>query len=160
MARHRPNWRAIKMHRSYTVEEAALVLNVAKGTMRRWLKDGLPAITDKKPLLILGPDLKDYLAGRVKPKHRCQLDQLFCFRCREPRSAAGSLMDYVPATVKSGHLSAICEECDAIMNKAFSAAKLPALMRLADVSFPQGQPSLIDMANPRGNDHLQKERSA
>jgi hypothetical protein len=159
MARHRPNWRAIKTHRSYTVEEAALELGIAKGTARLWLKGGLPAITDKKPLLILGPDLKEFLQRRRKPKQRCQLHEFFCFRCRVPRAAAGRI-DYEPKTAKSGNLSAICEECETIMHKNFSKAKLPLLMRLADVSFPQGEPSLTDMADPRENDHLQKERKA
>ena len=43
------------------------------------------------------------------------------------------------------------------MNKAFSAAKLPLLERQAEVSFPQGQPRLIDRGKPRGNDHFNKE---
>ncbi|UVC09593.1 helix-turn-helix domain-containing protein [Rhizobium sp. TH2] len=149
MARNRPNWRAIKIHRSYTVEEAAIVLGVAKGTVRLWLKGGLPAITDKKPLLILGPDLKDYLETRRKPKQRCQLQEFFCFRCKVPRAAAGRLIDYVPKAAKSGHISAICEACETIMNKNVSAAGLPLLMRLAEVSFPRGQPSLTDITNPR-----------
>jgi excisionase family DNA binding protein len=56
-----PNRRSIKIHRNYTVEEAARVTGCAKGTIRRWIKSGaLPAITDRKPNLILGGDLFDY----------------------------------------------------------------------------------------------------
>jgi hypothetical protein len=61
-----PNRRSIKIHRNYTVEEAAHVTGSTKGTIRRWIKSGaLPAITDLKPNLILGGDLFDYLKARA-----------------------------------------------------------------------------------------------
>lgn len=47
----KPNRRAIKIHRNYTVEQAASVTGCAKGTIRRWIKSGaLPAITNRKPI--------------------------------------------------------------------------------------------------------------
>jgi DNA-directed RNA polymerase specialized sigma24 family protein len=45
MAGKRPTGQRIKTHRSYDVTEAARALGVAKGTVRRWLKDGLPCRT-------------------------------------------------------------------------------------------------------------------
>ncbi len=160
MARHRPNMRAIKLHYSYTSEEAAKILGVSKGTVLRWLKNGLPHLTDQRPYLILGADLRDFLAKRKKPKQRCELHQCFCFRCQEPKAAAGGMVDYIPRTALSGQISAICEDCGTIMNKAFSAAKLPLLERQAEVSFPHGQPRLNDRGKPRGNDHFNKELQA
>lgn len=53
--RRRFNWSRVKVHRSYTVDEAARLLGVTKGTIRRWIGAGLPAITDRKPFLILAP---------------------------------------------------------------------------------------------------------
>tara|TARA_R110002020_G_scaffold37828_3_gene113979 strand:- start:9342 stop:9824 length:483 start_codon:yes stop_codon:yes gene_type:complete len=157
MAGRRPNRRAIKLHYSYTTEEAARSLGVSKGTVRRWLKDGLRHISDQRPFLILGPDLRDFLDRRAKPKQPCQLHQCFCFRCKEPKAAAGGMVDYVPHTALNGQISAICEGCGTIMHKAFGAANLHLLKRLADVSFPQGQPRLGDKGKPRGNEHFEKE---
>lgn len=160
MANRRPDRRAIKQHRNYTTEEAALTLGVAEGSVRRWLKSGLPHIADRRPFLILGSDLRDFLEKRDKPKQRCALHEFFCFRCRTPKSAAGRMIDYTPRTALAGQLSGICETCGTIMHKNFSASKLPLLVRQADVSFPQGQPSLIDSTNPRSNDHFKKEPKA
>tara|TARA_R110002020_G_scaffold198830_9_gene400161 strand:+ start:39887 stop:40369 length:483 start_codon:yes stop_codon:yes gene_type:complete len=157
MARHRPNRRAIKLHYNFTSEEAARELGVSKGTVLRWLKDGLPHLAEQRPYLILGADLRDFLQKRNKPKQHCELHQCFCFRCQEPKAAAGGMVDYIPRTALSGQISAICTDCGTIMNKAFSAAKLPLLERQAEVSFPQGQPRLIDRGKPRGNDHFNKE---
>lgn len=68
--RHRgkpkPSGRAVKIHRSYTVEEAARATGYAKGNVRRWVSSGLlPALTDQRPHLILGADL-DALRRIVK----------------------------------------------------------------------------------------------
>ena len=160
MAGRRPNGRTIKQHYSYTTEEAARTLGVSKGTVRRWLKDGLPHISDQRPFLILGPDLRDFMINRGKQKRCCELHQCFCFRCKEPRAAASGMIDYIPRTALSGQISAICDDCGTIMHKAFSARKLHLLQRVADVSFPQGQPCLSDRAEPRGNDHFKQEPKA
>ncbi len=157
MAGRRPYRRAIKQHYSYTTEEAAQSLRVSKATVRRWLKDGLPHIADQRPFLILGADLRNYLDQKSQKRQRCELHQCFCFRCQKPRAAAGRMIDYTPKTILSGQISAICEDCGTIMNKAFSAGKLPLLELEAEVSFPQGKPCLNDMAKPRGNDHFKKE---
>lgn len=156
MARCRQNRRAIKQHYSYTSEEAARTLGVSKGTVRRWLKEGLPHIADQRPFLLLGADLREFLEHRAKPKQQCELHECFCFGCRRPRTAAGGMVDYIPRTALSGQISALCDDCGTLMHKAFSAAKLPLLERQAEVSFPQGQPCLVDMANPCSNDHFQK----
>ena len=59
-----PNHRRVKIHRNYTVDEAARILDVHKNTVRQWLKNGLPAIDDRRPLLILGSELSAYLKKR------------------------------------------------------------------------------------------------
>lgn len=48
---------------------------VHKNTVRSWVKDGLATNDDKRPMLILGSDLKDYL-------QRNQLNQeMLAFLC-------------------------------------------------------------------------------
>lgn len=70
----KPDRRSIKLHRSYTVDEASRTIGSAKGTIRRWIKSGaLPALTDQKPNLILGEDLIDYLKARAKPGPKMEL---------------------------------------------------------------------------------------
>lgn len=133
MAR-RPNWRRIKSHRNYTVEEAARALGHCRGTIRRWLKNGLPAIRDQRPALILGTDLIDYLKARRAPKQTCKLDQCFCLRCRAPRRPAFAAVEYRPVTSTSGNLRALCEVCSAVMHKRVSAARLQVLRATLDVT--------------------------
>lgn len=156
--RRRPNWQGIKRHRSYSVGEAAKVLGVSKLTVRRWIKDGgLPALKEKRPTLILGRDLKEFHRLRSKPRTRLQSDELFCFKCRCARTPAANMADYTPRTSRTGTLMAICEVCGTDMHKAISAAALGGLARVLDLSFPEGQPHLSEIAKPLVHDHFRQE---
>jgi excisionase family DNA binding protein len=81
---HRTKRKGLKAHRNYTVEEVARLLGVARGTVRRSTKKGLRFVTERRPRLIRGDDLLDFLAKMKAPKARCQLHECYCFKCRAP----------------------------------------------------------------------------
>ena len=86
MKRRHPNYRLVKIHRNYTVEEIAKLFDIHKNTVRQWIKEGLETINDKRPMLILGPVLMAFLqARRLKNKQTCKPGELYCVRCRAPR---------------------------------------------------------------------------
>jgi excisionase family DNA binding protein len=158
MARHRPDRRRVKIHRNYTVEQAAHVTGCAKGTIRRWIKSGaLPAITDRKPHLILGGDLFDCLKARASTRTKLQLHECYCLKCRVPRVPALGIADYVPLSPTTGNLAALCSTCTTIMHKAISLAALAALAGFVEVTVRQASKHLTDTAKPSLNDHLAEE---
>lgn len=136
MAR-RAGWRAVKIHRSYTVEEVAINQGVEKGTVRRWLKAGLQSVNDKRPCLILGGDLVDFLKNRRRPKQTCKPEECYCFKCKAPRKAALGEAEYKPITPTNGQLIALCGECATLMNKRISWAKLEALNGILHITIRQ-----------------------
>jgi hypothetical protein len=112
MGKRHPNYRHVKVHRSYTVEETASLFGIHKNTVREWIKAGLPVIDDKRPKLILGHDLAAFLqARRIKKKQTCEPGQMYCVRCRAPKMAAGDMAEYLPHTEKLGMLKALCPDC-------------------------------------------------
>ena len=155
MKRRHPNHRLVKIHRSYTVEEIAMLFGIHKNTVRRWVKEGLAVIDDKRPMLILGHVLVEFLqARRVKNKQPCKPGELYCVRCRCPKSPAGDMAEYSPITEKFGNLIAICPDCDALMNRRVSLAKIRQVSGKIDISFPEALRHLIDSANPTVNGDL------
>lgn len=155
MGKRHPNHRLVKIHRSYTVHEIASLFDIHKNTVRRWVKEGLAAIDDRRPMLILGHVLVGFLqARRAKSKQPCKAGELYCVRCRSPKSPAGDMAEYSPITEKFGNLIAICPDCDAFMNRRVSLAKIRQVSGKIDISFPEALRHLIDSANPTVNGDL------
>ncbi len=155
MAR-KANWRALRIHRSYTVNEAARTLCVGKPTVRRWIKAGLPIIDDQKPMMILGRDLLGYLKARKKPKKSCNLDQCFCFKCCEPRMGAYQEAEIVSIVPSSANIRMLCERCATIMHKRMSWTQIEALTEILTVSASQALKHLIEAAQPCLNVHYEE----
>jgi excisionase family DNA binding protein len=157
VAGHRLDRRRIKQNYSYTVDEAARTVGAAKGTIRRWLNDGLPAIRDRKPLLILGADLIDYMKGKNRPKCACPPGSCYCVRCRDVRRPAGAFAEFVPIDTRSGNLGAVCPACGGLMYRRTSYKQLEAIRAILDVTIVDRQPRLNDSGQPSTNEHLRKD---
>ena len=158
MTKHRPQWRLIKAHRNYSVEQAAEALKVAPGTVRRWLKTGLPDLADQKSTLILGSALKAFGASRKREKQTCLPHECFCVRCRAPRSPALGMADFVPESPTGSFLRALCCECGTIMQKPIAKASLKALGAILDISICQASADLNECPKPRLNVHSEQEQ--
>jgi hypothetical protein len=152
MRKRRPNYRRVKIHRSYTVEEIASLLGTHKNTVRRWVKAGLSTCDEKRPMLISGHQLTAFLqARRTRNTHTCQPGEMYCVRCRAPKIPAGDMADYVPVAERFGNLEAICPDCDSIMNRRVSMAKLVQVRGKLDITFRQGLRHLSESDQPTVN---------
>lgn len=159
MGKRWPSPTRVKRHRSYEIVEAARALDVHKNTVCRWIKDqGLEAITDRKPFLIRGTALQDFLRGkRTGGRSKCELDQLYCLKCRAPREPAGRFVLYRAVTEAGGNLEALCAVCETRMFKGLSSSDLPALRLLVDVLLPEAERDIGDTAVPSLNGDFDKE---
>ena len=152
MSKRHPNPRLAKIHRNYTVEEVASLFGVHRNTVREWVKRGLPTNDDRRPMLILGRDLVAFLqARRTKNKRTCKPGEIYCVRCRAPRAPAGDMADYEPVTATLGNLIAICPECEAMMYRRVSLAKLEQVRGKLDITMPQALPHIDESAQPSVN---------
>lgn len=155
MGKRHPNHRLVKIHRSHTVEGIANLFGIHKNTVRGWIKSGLATIDDKRPMLILGHDLVAFLqARRVKNKQPCKPGEIYCVRCRAPKLPAGDMAEYSPVTEKFGNLTAICPDCDSIMNQRVSLAKLGQVRGKMDITFPQAMRHIVESTKPTVNSDL------
>ena len=140
MRKRRPNYRLVKIHRSYTVDEVARLFDAHKNTVRAWVKTGLPTCDGKRPTLILGRHLADYLqARRAKGKRPCELGEIYCVRCRAPKRPAGNMAEYQPTTATLGNLIGICPNCDTMIYRRASRAKLPEIRGNLDITFAEAE---------------------
>ena len=147
----------IKIHRNYTVDEVSRALDVAPITVRRWLKAGLPALTERKPALILGADVIEYLDARRTPATRCQPNECYCVKCRVPRVPAGLMAEYVPITATTGNLRGLCPECGTLMHKRVAVASIPALRQFFDLTIMKEAPPITGRDKACLNDNLERD---
>jgi hypothetical protein len=149
MSRRRLNPNLIKLHRTYDIPELARCCRVHKNTVLHWRQSGLTPIDGSRPILFHGSTVREFLkkrnAGRKQP---CGPGKLYCLRCREPRTPALGLVDYVPITAKSGNIRAFCSTCEAIMHRRVSQSALAATMPGLDVQFAERPLRLIGSASP------------
>ena len=110
------NHRLAKIHRNYTVDEVARRWDVHRNTVRQWIKLGLPTVDQRRPLLIHGRDLAEFLANRRRANRRpCAPGEVYCVRCRCPRRPAGDMAEYRPLSPSQGNLVGLCPVCECLM---------------------------------------------
>ena len=113
----RLNPQIIHGHMSYTIKEIMALLKKSEKTCLRWIAEGLTTVPgQKKPMLILGNELKTFIRARnSKKKVRLKRDEFYCFHCKAPRRA------------KRGTISQTCDtkrgECSVCNGKMIKKIK-------------------------------------
>lgn len=143
MPAKRVNPRLIKLHRPYSVDDAARTLGVHKNTLRAWIEQGLPVLASKRPALVMGDELRTFLEARRKRARRpCGPGTIYCLKCREPRRPALGMVDYTPHSATGGNLKALCEVCGKAMHQRIAFDAIARKMPEIDVQIREAKPRL------------------
>ncbi|TXH49240.1 MAG: DNA-binding protein [Burkholderiaceae bacterium] len=152
MAAPRPNPRLAKLHRTYSVDEIAKLYGIHRNTVRAWIRAGLPTTDQRRPLLVLGRELAEFLRERRAAARRpCGPGEIFCVRCREPRRPAGAAVCYRPLTGEQGMLVGRCGCCNAGLNRRVSLTRLAETLSQMNVTLTQGEEHINESAMPSLN---------
>lgn len=144
---HNPN--LAKIHRNYTVDEVAHLFAVHKNTVRMWIKDGLATVDNKRPILIRGSSLRDYLqTKRASAKRKCLPYEIYCLRCRSPQRPAENMVDYEVINSNIGRLIGLCPCCNGIINKYLGINQLAHIQSKLDISLPKALKHINESAKP------------
>lgn len=152
MGNKRLDFRRLKLHRSYTVADAAKALGCTRATIRSWLKSGLRAVDGQRPVIINGRDLRDFMEDRrAGKKKKLRAGEFYCFGCRTQREPALGEADLVPNGPVLGVLVGICGVCGSIMNRRVSVHRWRAAAGEIQVQLKQCQSRLDDTDAPNVN---------
>ena len=159
--------RRIRVSQSYTVSEIARLLGRTVPTVRNWIKQGLPTLTDTSPRLICGGDLKAWLTSRAGArKQPCGNSKLFCCKCGCARRPKPATVETSAHTSKTVFISGECAQCSGHMRQLRSLSNLAEI--ITEMTAPaQGQlnltgctrlfvNSLFEPEPAEGNFHTQR----
>lgn len=126
--------RRIRLTVSYTVQDIAEMFKLHKGAVLIWIKKGLPIIDNKKPYLIYGEELVQYLQiKKAKRKFKCKPDEFFCFKCRHPRQADKNVVTIDFKSKTKVRIIGHCQICKTKIQRVGSAAKLNEYQKIFSV---------------------------
>lgn len=135
----RPNKRALRAARTYTIVEAANVVGVSANTIRNWVRAGLPIMRSQRPYLILGATLREFIEERCRErKASLTPDQFYCLKCKAPRQPMGLLVDCVLQSAQTARLVGLCEACGRPCNRMINRAKIEEFTRIFDLAIKDG----------------------
>ncbi len=120
--------------------------------------DGLtPAFpsSPKRPFLILGKDLREFLQARHPRKQPCRAGEIYCLRCRTPKRPAFDEVEFVPKTATIGVLAGLCPTCASMLYRLTKTASLAAATGDLKVTRSPAQERLCDSPDPSLNVHFQ-----
>ena len=150
--RSRPNPRLAKIHRSYTVDETARLFSVHKGTVREWIKQGLPTTDQQRPALILGRHLRSFIEKqRGARKRPCAAGEMYCMRCKVPREPAGRMADWKSRGPELGDLVGICPVCETMMYRRVNLRNLAAVSGSLQLAFAEAPLRINERPYPSVN---------
>ena len=143
------------------MEEIARLFGIHKNTVRSWLKQGLAAIDDRRPILILGQELSRFLRERrQKAKKTCGPGRIYCIACRAPKVPAAKMAECIPTGPLAGNLCGICPDCDRLIYRRVNLAKIDAIRDDLEITFTQPRPSIRESPAPSVNcDSSQKAQA-
>ncbi len=140
MGKRNYNYQLVKIHRNYSVREISELYSIHPHTVHVWVNnDGLCTIDTKKPKIILGQVLFDFLKKRrAKNKQKCKPGEIYCVGCRCPQLPAGNMVEYIPVTKTLGNLQAICPDCDSIINRRINFGRIDEVCGNMDITYQKG----------------------
>lgn len=150
MSRPPANRPRLRVHRSYTVDEAAAAMGRNKATIRRWIAVGrIVPVDDGRPALLSGRDLAAIAVGGPRKAHRsCRADEAYCLRCRDVRPMAFAEAEIVSSNASGVNLRALCATCATVMHKRAALSALPDLARTVTLAAPPHLQHLVPGAGP------------
>jgi hypothetical protein len=149
MAIRRLNPGLVKIHWSYSIDEAARTLAVHKNTVANWLKNGLDQIDDQRPILIQGRVLRTFLQERRRSqKRRCAVGEMYCLKCRAPKTPLDRQAIYIPLTSSGGNLRGRCPDCKSIICRRISLARIDEFHAVLIITDRQAKPRINDRSIP------------
>jgi len=151
------NLRRIRIGQSYTVQEIAELFGIHKNALSRWIKDGLRPTDQRKPYLIHGSVLAEYLRKKQSGrKQKCTPEEFYCCKCRVPRRAWENVADIKIQNEAKLFITGICAICETFVNRMGATGKLAEYQKTFTIQTIHDE-RIRETAPPTVNSDMRKD---
>lgn len=133
---------------SYKIKEISDDLGISEKTCLRWIEKGLPIVPGgKKPILILGSDIKDFLRKKdSKKKIKLKRSEFYCLTCKAGRNAKrGSIKKL------KNRKTAVCRVCNGKMSRTIQLSQKDYLISSLPTQMSIFETNRISPQNDKAN---------
>lgn len=149
----------IRRRLSYTIEQAADALGVHPQTIRGWRKSGLHVMQSKRPHLVYGGDLLDFLSDRqLRTRTKLGVNEFYCLKCRRAVIPAGSMADFEYQEGSTGRLVGLCPNCETAIYRFVNVSKIRDTAPALELAFTTPPVGLSGSATAPSKTHLAGDR--
>lgn len=152
------NYKLIESNRSYSSEKIKKLLGIREQTIREWINQGKLECVSKKPILIYGAILKEFIKSRNEShKKTLEFNQMKCLKCKAisiPKDNQISIYNNKNGSIRA---TGICQNCNNEFSKLF---KKNSIEKLKNSFFIQSTESTLYNTSPinsKTNIESQKE---
>jgi hypothetical protein len=148
MANRRISTRRVKSRLTYTVAQAARIVDVHENTIRAWLAEGLETVGGNGRTLIFGAAIIEFVdKRRINRKRPCDVGEIYCVKCRAPKKPAYKMADIFQEKNGVGRLEGLCPSCGTMIYRRVNLSKIEAIKGDLDVRMPLRSPRLCEPRN-------------
>lgn len=135
------NLRLIKTRESYTSKRISQELEVHPRTVQNWFQEGLQPVENKRPFLVMGYELKQFLEKKLATRKTSLLPyEFYCTKCRKAVKPTNNNVQLVISERTIGNqgframtVKGICENCNSKINRFSHTGKLEEIKQKFNV---------------------------
>jgi excisionase family DNA binding protein len=113
----------VRRNYTYDINQIAEKFDITRDTVFRWIRDeGLRRIQSGRKYRVHGSDLIAFIEKRnAKHKKPCKAHEIYCTKCKLPRTSQKSSIKFKKKPNKTIHVSGKCVCCNTRINKFVKA---------------------------------------
>jgi hypothetical protein len=114
------NYKLIESNRSYSTEKIKKLIGIHEQTIREWIKEGNLECVSKKPILIYGAVLKEFIKNKNEShKKTLNFNEFKCLKCKAisiPKDNQISIYHNKNGSIRA---TGICQNCNNEFSKLY-----------------------------------------
>tara|TARA_R110000751_G_scaffold137830_3_gene241309 strand:+ start:1899 stop:3542 length:1644 start_codon:yes stop_codon:yes gene_type:complete len=120
-SKRRSDKRKVRITKTYSIEEIAILFEKTEGTVLTWIADGLPTIDALEPPLVYGWELKQWHEEWWdRRRKKCAANEFYCCHCQDVRPAEPGTITFSVRVADGIRGVAVCSVCGTSVVRNFS----------------------------------------